>query len=306
MDRKELFSVVIPAYNRERTVGRSIKSVLNQTYQKLQVVIVDDGSKDGTKDAVSEYLSDNRVAYVYQENGGAQKARNTGLRRAEGEYILFLDSDDELLPQCLEKMVQLYNCDDTVGAVYCLAGVRKKGQLKPMRKDHLQGNIFKEVLEQGYLTSSSFISMRRAVFDVIGEWDITFPASQDDDICFRIAKKYKIGFLNEILGIYYFDAGKGMQISSSPVRVANGWWLLWNKYEEDVVRECGISTARKHFTKCAYRYKKCGESGKYKLCCEKVKKYSNKIEYYTSVVKIYCMIVRDCIKRMALYALNRR
>lgn len=292
---KGLFSVVIPAYNREKTVGRSIESILNQTYKNFEIIIVDDGSKDKTRDICKTFLYDKRVSYLYQENSGAQCARNNGLYHSRGEFVIFLDSDDELLPFCLEKMIKEYEKDTVLGAVYCIAGIKKNGILKPMRNDHLYGNVYKEVLRQGYLTSSSFISMRKSIFVTIGGWDVNFPASQDDDMCFRIAKYYKIGFINEILGIYYFDAGKGKQISSSPSRVANGWWLLWKKYEQDVVMNCGISTVRKHYIKCAYRFRKCNENVKYRECLDKIRQYSGFTTYQLALIKIKLMICLDYI-----------
>ena len=273
---KELFSVVIPAYNREKTIERSIRSVLNQTYDRIELLIIDDGSEDRTRTIVEPFLSDFRVHYAYQNNGGAQRARNNGLRMAKGEYIMFLDSDDEILPDCLKKMISCFQKDNEVGAVYCLTGLRNNdGDLTLARTDYLSGKVYKEVLEQGYLTSSSFISMRRKIFDSIGEWDEQFPASQDDDICFRITKSYRVKLIKEILGVYYVDAGAGKQIGSSPKRVADGWWILWNKFENDVLKYCGKKTLIKHYSECAYRYAKIGDITMLYECFRKLNKYDN-------------------------------
>ena len=225
----KLFSIVIPAYNREKTVGRAIQSILDQTYENTEIIVVDDGSKDRTRECVDPFLSDNRVTYLHQENGGAQRARNNGLHHSKGEYIIFLDSDDALEQACLEKVVGVFQQDPEIGAVYFLAK-GDDGTFRPRVNDHLQGSIYKDVLKKGYLTSSSFIAMRRKIFETIGEWDIAFPASQDDDTCFRVAKHTSVALINEVMGTYYSDAGQGNQISSSTLRMANGWWILWNKY----------------------------------------------------------------------------
>src|SRR4030043_1337098 len=102
-------SVIIPTYNRAHLVGRSIRSVLNQTYQDLEVIVVDDGSKDNTAEIVRG-ITDPRIVFLkHEKNRGVSAARNTGLKAARGKYIAFQDSDDEWLPQKLEKQLELFN-----------------------------------------------------------------------------------------------------------------------------------------------------------------------------------------------------
>ena len=247
-----LFSVVIPAYNREKTLERCLKSVLHQSYPNVEIIVIDDGSTDTTKSIVNNFSD--RIRYYYQENSGAQRARNNGLNKSHGKYILFLDSDDWLLPNCLVKMAKTFEENDDVGAVYCLTGIEKNNSIVLARKDLLSGYVYSEVLRQGYLTSTSFISMRKEIFDKIGNWDESFPASQDDDMCFRISKHYPVVLLSEILGVYGTDAGKGKQIGSSRHRVALGWMLLWEKYRDDVIASCGTKVYIQHIKECVYRF----------------------------------------------------
>ncbi len=98
-----LFSIIIPTYNRAHILPRTIASVLAQTYSNWECIIVDDGSTDTTKDLIASY-SDTRIKYVYQQNAERSAARNNGIRHAQGEYICFLDSDDEYLPEHLEVL----------------------------------------------------------------------------------------------------------------------------------------------------------------------------------------------------------
>ena len=98
-----MFSVVIPAYNAEKFIMRSVKSVLDQTHTDFELIIVDDGSSDGTKKQL-EQLSDERIRYIYQENGGVSAARNKGIIESKGQYVCFLDSDDEWMPNHLAVM----------------------------------------------------------------------------------------------------------------------------------------------------------------------------------------------------------
>lgn len=102
----KMISVVIPLYNKEASITQSLKSVLSQEYDDFEVVIVDDGSTDGSVDVV-EAINDPRIRLIKQENGGPSKARNTGVKNAKGEWILFLDADDELEPDALEYFANL-------------------------------------------------------------------------------------------------------------------------------------------------------------------------------------------------------
>jgi len=107
MNNNPLISVITPVYNREKYIKRAIKSALEQTYQKIEIIIIDDGSNDNTKEVIRPYLSDKRIRYFYQKNQGVTKARNNGIRVANGKYIALLDSDDFWKnAQKLEKQIK--------------------------------------------------------------------------------------------------------------------------------------------------------------------------------------------------------
>lgn len=100
-------SVIIPAYNQANFIDKAIESVLRQTYQDFEIIIINDGSKDNTEEIVKNY-SDFRIRYIYHENNmGVSEARNTGIRASRGDYIALLDSDDEFLSERLGKQIQL-------------------------------------------------------------------------------------------------------------------------------------------------------------------------------------------------------
>ena len=103
-----MITVVIPLYNKETSIAQSLKSVLSQEYDDFEVVIVDDGSTDGSVGVV-EAINDSRIRLIKQENGGPSKARNTGVKNAKGEWILFLDADDEMLPEALRMFRDAIN-----------------------------------------------------------------------------------------------------------------------------------------------------------------------------------------------------
>lgn len=100
-------SIIMPAFNAERYIGASIDSVLDQTFKEWELIIIDDGSTDKTKDVIATFQKDERIIYIYQENGRQGKARNNGLRMARGEFIAFLDSDDLWHPEKLQKQLKV-------------------------------------------------------------------------------------------------------------------------------------------------------------------------------------------------------
>ena len=101
-----MIDVILPTHNRAYCLDRSIHSVLSQSYHDLRLMIIDDGSKDDTKKIIETFQKDSRVNYLHQDNQGVSAARNLGIRHAQGEWIAFLDSDDEWLPNKLEKQVK--------------------------------------------------------------------------------------------------------------------------------------------------------------------------------------------------------
>jgi len=118
-ENKPAVSIIIQTYNRRQSIGRSIKSVLNQTYRDFELIIVDDGSTDNTKELVADF-NDERIKYVrHEENKGEAAARNTGIKAARYDYIVYQDSDDKWLPEKLARQIELLeNASPEVGVIY--------------------------------------------------------------------------------------------------------------------------------------------------------------------------------------------
>jgi glycosyltransferase involved in cell wall biosynthesis len=273
-----LFTVVIPTYNREKVVARAIKSVLNQTYQDFEIIVVDDGSKDNTEYVVKE-IEDSRIRYVRQDNAGACVARNTGIKNAKGYYVSFLDSDDEWFPLMLEKQLEQYQSDSEIGCVYSDLQVKTgNGDVHSFGKPFIvKGNCYADVLRQGYMAPTSVLSAKRECFDKVGLFDVHFPASQDDDMCFKLSKNYKVGLISEIMAT--MNVEQINRISNNPKKVADGWWMLWNKYEDDVYTLCGEETIRRHFQNCMERYAVIRESDLFYQAYSKFAKYGGKLSF---------------------------
>lgn len=238
MNTRPLISVIIPTFNRKNVICRAIDSVLKQTYNNYEILVIDDGSYDGTKELLYNTYGD-KIRYYYKENEGQNSALNWGINNANGDVIAFLDSDDEWLETKLEKTVMKFESDSEIKVVYNWTGFQKNtGEIILAREDRVEGYCYAEALRQGYITSPSFLCVRKECFNVIGPLDEKFVNCQDDDLCFLLAKKYKVGLIPEILGIYHND-GLG-QITQKKDVVADGWERLWRKYKEDVVRLCGL------------------------------------------------------------------
>src|SRR3989442_10494853 len=187
-------SVVIPVYNGERYLADAIQSVRDQTYQNFEVIVVDDGSTDGSA-AVAKRFGE-AVRYVHQANGGVCKARNTGLAAARGGYLAFLDQDDLWLPDKLATQVVYLDSHPEVGAVYCQCEVKGNGWLRsglyyaePV-KDDLVG-----IMRGPYLLMTSAM-FRREVLRKIGGFDeaIIGAGYEDGDLTIRVTEVMHIAY----------------------------------------------------------------------------------------------------------------
>lgn len=246
------FTVVIPSYNRAGQIVSAINSILQQTFQDFEIIVVDDGSTDKTGEVVLS-IKDNRIRYIRKENAGASSARNTGIAEAKGLYVSFLDSDDEWLPTMLEKQYEKFSNDESIGFVY--SNILKKtsdGQLKDFGIVEYNGYIYDRVLRQGFLAPTSVISGKRELFLKVGGFDNLLPASQDDDICFKMTKICKTAYIDEIL--CYLNLGEENRISLNYKKVGDGWFMLWEKYSDDVIQYCGKRTLSSHYINCARIY----------------------------------------------------
>ena len=186
-------SVIIPTYNRAHLVGRAIQSVLDQTYDDFEVIVVDDGSTDNTMEVVSGFR-DERIKYIQHpvNKGTPAAARNTGIRAARGELIGFVDSDDEWLPEKLQKQVDKFGTSSiNVGLVYggyCVIDDQTKRMIRQVypRK---RGYMLREMLRMSGPPTSVLTPLVKAdCFDRVGLFDETMIFAEDWDMFVRIAE----------------------------------------------------------------------------------------------------------------------
>lgn len=187
-------SVIIPVYNRPVKVARAIYSVLNQEILPQEIIVVNDGSDDETSSVLDTFSADIRV--LYQDNKGVSAARNLGILAAEGNWIAFLDSDDEWKPDKLKKQLRyLREHPDICILQTDEIWIRKGKRVNPGKKYTKKGgDIFEECLPY-CIVSPSTILCKKSLFDTIGGFDESLPVCEDYDLWLRIAAKYPIPLL---------------------------------------------------------------------------------------------------------------
>jgi dTDP-4-amino-4,6-dideoxygalactose transaminase/glycosyltransferase involved in cell wall biosynthesis len=193
-------SVVIPTYNSADMVREAVASVLGQTYSDYEVVVIDDGSADHTESAMRQF--GDRVRYFKQENQGAGAARNSGIRRARGEYVAFLDSDDLWSSKKLDEQIPLLERDPEIGLVYSDWAVVSENRVVEdsyLRKvPSASGYVFDQLVRWGFILTSGVV-VRRACLDDIGDFDNSLSIAQDYDLWLRICYRWKVALVNKPL-----------------------------------------------------------------------------------------------------------
>jgi len=195
-------SVIIPTWNRSGYLARALESVYAQSLLPYEVIVVDDGSTDDTREIIAQHFS--KVRYLYQENRGVSSARNTGIRAAGGDWIALLDSDDCWLVNKLEHQQQLLRANPD--ARICHSDeiwIRNGKRVNPMKKHAKRGgHIFKHCLPLCAISPSSTV-IRRDLFDEIGLFDESLPACEDYDLWLRLCAAHPVLFADEPLLIKY-------------------------------------------------------------------------------------------------------
>lgn len=191
-------SVIIPTYNRAHTLVRALDSVLAQTRTADEIIVIDDGSTDDTPRLMErDYKS---VKYFYRENRGVSAARNTGIRKATGDWIAFLDSDDEWLPEKLQlqlqRLAQNKKCRIIHNEEIWIRNGVRVNQMNKHRK--FGGMIFNYCLPLCVISPSA-VMIHRSIFDRVGVFDESLPACEDYDLWLRICAFYPVEYIEEPL-----------------------------------------------------------------------------------------------------------
>lgn len=203
-------SIVIPAYNARRTIADAIDSCLAQTYTDFEIIVIDDGSTDGTADLLAaRYSGEPRLRVIRQANSGVSAARNAGILAARGEFVHFLDADDILMPTKLEASLKIVDSDPEIGVVY--------GPGQPVEDDGItpipmvypplpSGDVLKEwisgVMANGTFGVTPSVMVRRVLFDTVGLFSPIPTPTEDWDMWIRLAAVTRFGALKDVLVRY--------------------------------------------------------------------------------------------------------
>lgn len=218
MVNQGLVSVIIPCFNSSVYIEQTLKSVLSQTYNNIELILVDDHSTDNTIDILKQaLLRDKRVRVLTQLNRkGVSAARNAGIKESRGDYLAFIDHDDLWLPEKLSKQMALFRADKSVSLVFARASIfsdshKYEGMAGGFGKPS-RGYVFKQLLA-GHFIPLPTVVIRREVFDGIDEWFVeSMEMAEEIELFLRIAYKFKVDYCDEVLACWRSHPGNDSKL----------------------------------------------------------------------------------------------
>jgi glycosyltransferase involved in cell wall biosynthesis len=252
-------SVIIATKNRAHYLSSAIKSVLAQTFEDFETIIVDAASTDNTREVVGKF-DDERIRYIreYIDNG-ISACRNIGIRESRGTFVAFLDDDDLWMPSKLEKQLGLIEKSPSVGAVTTgFWVVNERGNIIRFEIPSVKGKIFPAILRKNYVGNCSVVLARKECLEKVGMFDESLNAAEDYDLWIRLTKYYEFECVKEYLVLGRIHE---TSISSDRQRVLRATKLLHKKYSRELMR---LSDCRKILGSWHYNlgvlYCECGDA----------------------------------------------
>jgi hypothetical protein len=229
-------SVIIPTYNHAQFLRGAIESVLHQSFKDYEIIIIDDGSTDSTQQVVKPYLKS--CLYIYQENKGRGGARNTGLKKAQGEYIAFLDADDLWLPEKLKIQINYLKAHPELAFVFSdfiviSSSGEKIRHIGGFKKDLLH------LIQENFIPTLTVVA-KKECFEKVGFFNETLPYAEDYEMWLRITQSYSLGYLPQVLAKYRasdYSKFQLLQFTLSEIRVISG--LSTNLYQKKIKKKLG-------------------------------------------------------------------
>ena len=236
-----LVSVVIPTYERSQFLEGAIQTALGQTYENIEVIVVDDGSSEQYSDKIVSDYSDNVNCLQHEENKGLSAARNTGIRESGGEFVAFLDDDDRWHKTKLARQVEALKQDQTVGLATCLvAAITPDNELVHCETSAPSGDCSETILSGNSIGTPSRILVRQDCFKDIGCFDESLPTKQDWDFYIRLCQNWRVAAVEDHLCFRTIHES----MSSNPESAQRDNEQILHKHEE-LFRSRGYSEKAK-------------------------------------------------------------
>ena len=275
MSESPLVSVVIPTHNRANVLMRAIRSVFSQTYPNIEIIVVDDGSEDGTA-TILRGLSGTRT--VRQSNKGVSAARNAGIAKSRGKLVAFLDSDDEWRPEKIQKQVKLYHTEKPEFICHCNELWMRDNKVVNQKGIHTKqgGFFFMRALER-CLISPSAVIISRVLLDRVGWFDEALEAAEDYDLWLRITAFYEVDFVDEQLVIKHGGEQNQLSVTTKAIdrfRVKALEKILENPLLPDEYKNAARQTLIRKAAILSKGFLKRGKLAEAKLYDELATKYS--------------------------------
>jgi glycosyltransferase involved in cell wall biosynthesis len=249
MSRTPRVSVVIPAFNHGRYVGEAVQSALDQSYPDLEVIVIDDGSTDNTREVIRGF--GDRVRYFHQENRGLAASRNRGIGESRGDFVAFLDADDLWLPRKLERQLEVFDQHPSARLVYAgVFHVDCGGRvLKEIRPRHRGATLPQLLLDNIVIGSGTTAVVPRECLRELGGFDERFSVCEDWELWLRIARRYEMDYVDEPLAKYRLHAGN---VHKDQERMKTGRLAVLDKFFADATLPPGLRRVRRRAYGAAY------------------------------------------------------
>lgn len=214
-------NVVVPCYNRETTVKNAVISILEQDYDRFNVIVADDRSTDGTL-SVLEAVSDERLAITSNEGPkGASGARNWGVAQGSAPFVAFQDSDDVWLPGKLSKQMARLEADENLVACYCAMAIfadgKQSGRIPYGMTSRFEGDISENVLRDSFISTQTVV-IRREIYEKVGGMDPDFRSLNDWELMIRVSQEGPIAFVDEVLVEQHMSSNSLTHLKSSRLK----------------------------------------------------------------------------------------
>ena len=235
----QLATVIIPTYNRAHLICDALDSVAAQTYRPIEIIVVDDGSTDQTREEVTRWMEMNQspdltFKLLEQANKGKCAARNTGYAKANGEFVAFLDSDDVCLPERIEKQIDVLNRRPEFGAVYCglIEVDLQDGSRRIQAHEFPQGWLFEQLLVRDVTNPTSTYLFRHSAIETVGALCPEIDGRTDWEMALRLARRYPIGVVREPL--VELRAHSGPRTATNRQNEIDGYRYIRRRYQDEI------------------------------------------------------------------------